>query len=79
MGLDLKILPLYSENYTDFSTDVLAFSRHSDIFEKILELEKKKGVHVKRGGIHSFCGEGKGGERGFGVTEISPFGARLKL
>lgn len=77
MGLDLRILPQYS-NQSDFSHDVIGLHRDYDLFEIINNLENEKGVKAPNTGIGSFCGTSKKIEGScYGDTIDTPYGERI--
>jgi len=55
MGLDLRLLILYDKD-SNYSQDILCFNKRSKLFEKILELERRKGLKVSEK-FRSFLGE----------------------
>ena len=78
MGVDLRILPQYSQN-ADFSHDIIDLHRDSDMFELISELENKTGREVPRKGINTFSGQDdKFKETCYGKTTTTPYGYLMK-
>lgn len=78
MGLDLRILPKFSEN-ADFSHDLIELHRDSDLFDIIAKLENEKGRDVPRKGIYSFSGKDNKIEGAcYGVTIKTPYGDIIK-
>jgi len=78
MGMDLSILPQYSQN-ADFSHDLIDLHRDSDLFERVDKLENEKGKEVPRKGIHSFIGSSETFEGPcYGPTIETPYGDIMK-
>ena len=69
MGLDLRVLPVYSEG-ADFSCTSLEFNRDYDLFGKLRELQKENGRDVPRKGFTGYMGDnfGKKEEDAYGET-----------
>jgi len=78
MGLDLRLLPAYTQNADWMSHDILGLDRDDDILNAVFEFEKKHGIEVKRGGFKSFLSREDGGETKYGSTETTPYGDRIK-
>lgn len=73
MGIDLRILPKYSEN-ADFAHDVIELDRDYEFFDIIQNLEKTNGREVGRNGITSWVGDGEA----YGKTHETPYGDAIK-
>ena len=76
MGLDLTLIPAYSEdpNNNFFSHDLISLDRDSDLFDEILSLQNEFGRHIKLGGINTYIGSNDGGEPAYGLTERTKYG-----
>lgn len=70
MGLDLRLLVFYDE-ILDFSQDILSLNRRLKLFEKIIELEQRKGKKVSEK-FRSFLGK-----NGYGKTIKTGTGSPL--
>ena len=78
MGIDLRILPQYSQN-ADFAHDLIGLHRDSDLFERVDKLENEKGKEVPRKGIRSFTGGDKESEEPrYSTTIETPYGDVMK-
>lgn len=78
MGLDLKLLPAYSQDRAcDFSSDVITLERDYDLFEPIQKAESIYGIPVHDDGINSYQGSDSSGVwegTCYGNTKTLPFG-----
>ena len=84
MGVDLKLLPIFSRMRSAiwFSHSVIELSRQSELFEKILEVEKKVGILVPPH-FDSYLSREIDLETGFdethyGITTWTPYGDPVK-
>lgn len=78
MGLNLRILPQYSQN-ADFSHDIIDLHRDNDLFEIVSKLEETRGREVPRNGINTFSGNIEGFEETcYGKTITTPYGDLMK-
>ncbi len=78
MGLDLRILPQYSQE-ADFSHDIIGLHRDSDMFDIISELEEKTGREVPRKGVTTFSGNDESFEGTcYGKITTTPYGDLMK-
>lgn len=75
MGLDLSLLPV--DHYTPewgYSHSILQVPRDSDLFQRI----HIKGIAVPRD-FSTYMGPLGNGERGYGNTQVTPYGEPLEL
>jgi hypothetical protein len=77
MGMDLWILPQYSQN-ADFALDLIDLHRDPDLFERVGKLENEKGKEVPRKGIHSFTGRDETFETPYGDVMKGVLAGELK-
>lgn len=80
MGLDLKLLPIFSRmrDAMWYSHSVIELQRKSELFEKILEVEKKVGILVPPD-FNSYLSRGEGNEEPhYGKTCWTPYGDPVK-
>lgn len=78
MGMDLRILPQYSQN-ANFSHDIIDLHRDYELFVRIDKLESEKGKEVLTKGIQSFTGRCKEFEEYcYGKTIKTPYGNIMK-
>ena len=81
MGLDLNILPQYSQS-ADFSHDIISFSREGRLFELIRYAEKVYGIDVQIDKFTSYLGdpdpEDEDSGRRYGHTNTTPYGETIK-
>lgn len=75
MGMDLRVLPQYSQN-ADFAHDLIGLHRDSELFERVGKLESEKGKEVPREGIYTFIGKFE--EPCYGTTTKTPYGYVMK-
>jgi hypothetical protein len=76
MGVDLRLLPQYSQN-ADFAHDILECDRDYYMFDIISEAEKQNGRQVPRNGINTFTARGKNDEMCYGKTIETPYGGEM--
>jgi hypothetical protein len=74
MGVDLTLLVFTGDN---FSHTMLDLERRSGLWECITAIENMFGWNVPIP-FYSFYGTMKNGERGYGDTQTTPYGDRLK-
>lgn len=79
MGVDLTLLPYYSESeLADFSHDMLNLERRHDLWGPITEIEKQHGRDVSEN-FTSFYGRSNDYDDAcYGVTKDSPYGTHVK-
>lgn len=77
MGMDLRILPQYSQN-ADFAHDTIECARDYDLFSIIEKVEKENGREIPRKGITTFVARGKDDESCYGKTFETPYGDVIK-
>ena len=76
MGVDLKLLPIFSRMSGTkwLSHSVIELQRKSELFEKIIEIEKKVGILVPPD-FTSYLSRGEGNEEPhYGETCWTPYG-----
>jgi hypothetical protein len=76
MGMDLRLLPQYSQN-ADFAHDILECDRDYDMFDIVSEVEKQNGRQVLKNGISTFTARGKDDEVCYGKTVETPYGDEM--
>jgi len=80
MGLDLTLLPIFTRMKSEkwFSHSVLELNREPELFEKILEVERKVGILVPPD-FDSYLSRGEGNEEShYGETCWTPYGDPVK-
>ena len=79
MGLDLTLIPVDSENGTwGFGHSLIDCERRNELFEPLLELEKKKGRDVPEKFNTFRSRDDKYEESHYGPTVDTPYGDPLK-
>ncbi len=79
IGLDLQLLPIFSrmEDSIWYSHSVLELQRKIELFEKILEVEKKVGSFIPPN-FDSYVSREKGKDSHYGETTYTPYGDPVK-